>query len=790
MARFLIDDEDKLHHYLPSIHEYLEAYESPRIGLDKETYSLVYQSTKNELYKIPQPIPYYGPDREDLEKEAYLRTGLKLKSELEGHTALIQVGLDPTLGHDEQFIFDARRLDPKLITASLRPIIEKSLVIWHNGTYESKFLVQEFGIWPMPNQTRDTMILGKIIHAGDNYEHTLAGEYKKFIDFGLFHSLTGMSFKEYMKFKKENQTSDWTSAKLSESQLDYASDDVRLLLYLYDFQKRVLSKLIKKHGQDGLMDTIRLSCDLVLEFALMELRGVPLDVIYHKENVIDWLDEKYEQACEGIGKYFAKEVERKSPYDHITKAGKLMTRYHKWTEIVPLNVKSPGQIKDALTNVGIKLPKEKSTEAATLKKFRNEHPGIEYILRAKKAGHLNDNYGRCLIDSIRSDGRIHYSCHVVGTKTNRSSVSNPNMQKMPMHEFLFREKKAGATFRRSFSVPIEKKADTKWVWGSIDLSQIELRAIAEISKDKVLVAELSAEDGDFHGVSGQLLMGLDYKPKKGEYERDTIGKTGGFQVLYKSGGKSLAEYMYDNTIDTDRPVIWTKNQAQDNINRFKAGLPQITTAMEEVDDLVDDYLEGYTSLMQFRNRKPVFEIFTKGTVKAPKKAYTVYEKWCLNEVHEKMIREYDEDKKNGKTLVDKLSKYHKVMREYPVLDENGEETGETIWKESYWNEWAKYVNTIKREAWNFLFQGECAIMFKLATLRIAREFRTIPGVDPVREGILFPVHDELNFLFKEEHIEQAMAIAHKHMISCGEMFIKVVPLKAEMKSGANWAETH
>lgn len=790
MVYHLIDDEDKLHHYLPSIYEYISEYEDPRIGIDLETYSLLYQATKNEIYKIPLPFPYYGLDREQLEKDAFTRTGMSLKSQLEGHTALIQVGLDPTIGHDHQFIFDARRLDPKLITKSLRPIIEKSLVIWHNGTYESKFLIQEFDIWPV--RTRDTMILGKIIHAGDNYEHTLAGEYKKFIDFGLFHSLTGRSFSDYMKFKKENQTSDWTNPNLTSSQLDYAADDVRLLMYLYDFQKRALSKLIKRFGQDGLMDTIRMSCDLVMEFALMELRGVPLDVIYHKENVIDWLDEKFEQSCEEVGKYFSKEVERRTPYDHVTKSGKPMIKYHKWTEIVPINTKSSTQIKAVLTNAGIKLPKVKSTEAATLKKFRHEHPGIEYILRAKKAGHLNDNYGRCLIENVRSDGKCHYSVHVVGSKTNRSSMSDPNLQKIPMHEMLFKEKKAGTTFRRSFSCPVGKLPGDdgeEWVWISADLSQIELRAMAKISGDEVMIKELSAEDGDFHGVSGQFLGGLDYKPAKGTYERDTIGKTGGFQVLYKSGGKSLAEYMFDHTIDTDAPVIWTAKEAQAKIERFKAGLPGITAAMEEVEDQVLEYIGDRTTLMSFRGRKPVFEIFTKGTVK-PKGQYTVYEKWCLNETHEKLIREYDEAKRNGENPPDKLSKWHKVMREYPVLDENGEETGETIWKESYWNEWAKYINTIQREAWNFLFQGECAILFKLATLNIGRELRTIPTIDKVREGIIFPVHDELNLLVKKRHEEQAKEIVLRHMIAGGELFIQNVPMKAEIKSGKNWAECH
>lgn len=762
-----------------------------RVFWDLETYSLLYQATKDELYKIPQPIPYYGPDIRTLENDALKRTGLKLKSEMEGHTALFQIGLDPTLGTDEQFIFDCRRIDKEVITKNLKDIIEDNLVIYHNGIYECKFAVAEFDIWPQ--RTRDTRILGQMIHAGDNYEHTLPGELKKFLDKGFFIAESGMSFKEFAQDKKINQTSDWTNPELTPRQIAYAAGDVRWPAFLYAAQKKYLSRLIKKNGQEGFMDTIRLSCDLVLEFALAELRGVPLDAVYHR-SVIEWLDDKFERAVEGVGQYFSKETEREEPYEHTCKNGKVMRKWHRWTEIHPINVKAPQQIKDALSAAGVKLPKIKPTEAATLKKVRHEHPAIEYILRAKKAGHLNSNYGRCLIDSIRSDGRIHYSLHVVGTKTNRSSASSPNIMKLPMHEFLFGEKNAGTTFRRSFSVPLDCKYEEDsddWIWLSADLSQIELRSIAEISGEPKLIDELSAEDGDFHAVSGQLLMDLDYKPTKDSYERKTIGKTGGFQVLYKSGGKALADYMYDKTIDTDKPVKWTAKEAQAKIERFKSGLPRITEAMDEVEEMVRDALERHTTLRDFRNRKALFEIFTKGTVtKGNKGRYTVYEKWCLTETQEKMVREYDDDLKAGKSPVDKLSKFHKVMREYPVLDDEGNETGETIWKESSWNEYYKTINTIGREAWNFLFQGECAILFKLATLNIGQEIRNIPGIDKLAEGIIFPVHDELNLLIRRRNLEAVKEIVMRNMIQGGELFIQKVPMKAEMKSGSNWAECH
>ena len=792
MTYYYIKDESDYVGGIDHIYEYCKNYEAPRIAQDFETYSIV-PSVIDNPDLIPEPITYHGLDREQLEEQAYKRTGMKLLAQDEGHIALMQIGLDPTIGHDEQFIFDVRYLGYELLRedSKLKWILENATVIGHNLVYEAMFNIKQLGIWMQ--YPRDTLIMGRNIHAGDNYKHTLYGEYKKFFPKSFFLSHFDVSNKNhkfvkkdpylmYEEWKEAMQKSDWADPVLTPDQLDYAADDVRGPMYLFDFQKKALKKLVDRLNSPGLYKTIRLDCNLINEFACMKLRGIPLDVEYHQENVVNYLEEKYEKEAQNVGKWFTTDIQREEPYDHMTKDGKIITRYMRWTEIAPINLRSSDQIKRSLMNAGLKLPAKKSTEAATLKKFRKDHPAVEHILRAKKAGHLNSNFGSKLIDLLRTDGKLHPGFIITRAKTGRSAGVKPNMMQMPRAEKLFGEIVAALLFRRSFI----SRAGT--VWLSADFSQIEPRMIAQITKAFLLIKELCDPNGDIHALAGQLFQNMDYKPTKKEYgntyERDTVGKTGGLQVLYRAGDKSFAEYMYDKTIDEEKPVIWTPKEAGAKKKQFFDGFPEILQAMYRLDAEIDRHLEKFESLRYFKNRRPIFEMICPGTIKD--NGYCRYEKWCLSEKQEAIAKYLPDNISDPQQ--DPLHKWHKVTLEVPILDEEGNETGEVKYVESYYNEYKKTRNAITREAWNFLFQGACANIFKLAVLRMSEELKKI--LNPLEEGIVCVVHDEVNLIVKEENEQAALKIMEESMLWAGEQFIDVVPIDIEWASGTNWAETH
>lgn len=718
---------------------------------------------------FPHPIKYYGLDRRELERAAKERTGFDLKAEYEGEVALFQVGLCPLAGHDNQFLFDARVFPREAFTEHFKAPLERSIVIGHNLTYEAEFLIAHYNIWL--EEVRDTMIFGKFINAGDSYRHDLGMEYKKFFDYGWFIAEVQRSIDQYNEDKKNFQKSDWTDPNLTEGQLQYGADDVRLPMFLYQKMKDRLEELIKKFRSPNLLNTLLLNCDLVNEFALMKLRGVPLD-IQHQTEVIEYLQEKRDSAISEVAKYpeFNREVEYSQQVLRPSLAknaepGHMVKKWEKYTVVEPINLNSNDQLPAALARIGIEVD---NNQEGTLKKIRQEHPVINQILKYRKASSLLSKYGQKLIDLVHSDGKLHPHLNIIGTKTGRSSGSDPNMQNLPFRELLFGEVRAGERFRTSFTVPITP--GVTWIWISADLSQIEPRMIGQISKDPELIIELSEEDGDLHGRAAQEFMGLDYKPGRGTYERDYIGKTGDLQVLYKAGAKAFSEFMYEETIDLDNPVIWTVDEAKDKINRFFDAFPKIKESMDQVDSRVRNHLNSYGSLRYFAYRKPVYEMVTYS------KKYPLYKKWCLSEAQEKIAKKLIKIK----NLQDHDDPLH---RRTMVWDEEKE-------RETNWNEFNKTANSISREAWNLLFQGDCATLFKLAMLNIGLELRQIPTLDPLTEGIVFPVHDEVNIIVKEQHREQAMEITKKWFIWAGEQFINVCPIKVEIKSGTNWAACH
>ncbi len=757
MTYHYIENLEQFHKAVKYISDYCESMETPRIGLDLETYSLPFPG------KVPKPIPYCGSDKSELEEKAKEKSGLNLRADFEGHVATMQIGLCPLAGHDIQFIFDVRKLGEKLITEHLKQIIESSLIIGHNLTYEYGFLATQFDIWMV--KMRDTLLLGKNIHAGDTYEHTLGNEYRKFLDYGWFYAETGMNFYEYEQFKNKNQKSDWADPNLTKDQLRYAADDVRLIMFLYDQMKKAGNALVKKHKQKGFWDVIRLDCSLIGETALMECRGIPIDVEYHCNNVVGYLEQKRQEAAEAVGEYFTQKVERKvkaliPSRAKNAKPGQMATVWETIVEEHPINCGSPKQVLAALKSVGIDAP---NTEEDTLKGFRGDHPGVASILKAKKAAHLSNNFGQKIVDMLNSDGRIRSRFSIVGTKTGRYSSSQINLQQIPFRETIFGEVQTGKLFRTSFQAP------EGYEWISADYSQVEPRMIAEISGDPILVKELSREGGDLHGLSAKIFMNMDHQPKKGTYARDFIGKTANLQVFYKAGAKAFSQFMYDETQDLDEPVRWSVPECQEKLDRFFTDFAGVKEAMQEVEEYIWYTLEPHKSLTSFIHRRPVFEMFCR---KLPR-----YEKWCLNDWQEKTAKDIVQAKRSGADMEDIFHRWYKPWDEVKE-------------KHVSWNEYCKMVNRISREAWNFQIQGECANLFKEAVFEVGQTLRALPGIDPLKEGIVSVVHDEINLIVKKERAAEAKAILEKCMISCGEKYITKVPVVVDIKSGPNWSECH
>ena len=153
------------------------------------------------------------------------------------------------------------------------------------------------------------------------------------------------------------------------------------------------------------------------------------------------------------------------------------------------NINSPKQLGEVLFEK-LGLPSKKktkngySTSEDILEKLLNEHPIIEKILEYRKLCKLNSTYVEGLRPYINpKTNRIHSFFHQTITATGRISSTEPNLQNIPTRMEL------GKKLRKVF-VPDEGK-----IYIDADYSQIELRVLAHMSKDKHMIdAFVNGED--------------------------------------------------------------------------------------------------------------------------------------------------------------------------------------------------------------------------------------------------------------------------------------------------------
>lgn len=165
-----------------------------------------------------------------------------------------------------------------------------------------------------------------------------------------------------------------------------------------------------------------------------------------------------------------------------------------------------------------------STDAATLEKLQGDHPVVDTILEYRTLSKLKSTYVDALPKLVHpKTQRLHTSFNQTGTTTGRLSSSNPNLQNIPI--------------RTAFSRQIRKAflPEPGWLMVAADYSQIELRILAHLSKEPVLV-EAYQKNEDIHTVTARLL-----------FEKDTVtsderrlGKIINFGVIYGMGAQRFA----------------------------------------------------------------------------------------------------------------------------------------------------------------------------------------------------------------------------------------------------------
>ncbi len=158
------------------------------------------------------------------------------------------------------------------------------------------------------------------------------------------------------------------------------------------------------------------------------------------------------------------------------------------------NINSTKQLGSILfEKLGLKPSKKTksgySTDVDALEKLKGEHPIIEKILEYRQLVKLNSTYVEGMIPFINvKTGRIHTFFHQTVTTTGRLSSTEPNLQNIPTRTEL------GKKLRKVF-----KPAKGK-VFLDADYSQVELRVLAHMAKDEIMVEAFNT-NADIHTIS-------------------------------------------------------------------------------------------------------------------------------------------------------------------------------------------------------------------------------------------------------------------------------------------------
>lgn len=194
------------------------------------------------------------------------------------------------------------------------------------------------------------------------------------------------------------------------------------------------------------------------------------------------------------------------------------------------NINSPKQLENILFNK-LNLPKGRrtktgySTDIDVLENLAKHHELPKYIVEYRQLNKLKGTYIDPLPELLDpKTNRLHTTFNQVGTVTGRLSSSNPNLQNIPAKTEL------GRRIRKAF-IP----GKDNFVFLGADYSQIELRVLAHLSGDKLLIKAFQ-EDKDIHTQTAQEIFGVeDVTP---DLRRQA--KVVNFGILYGMGAKSMA----------------------------------------------------------------------------------------------------------------------------------------------------------------------------------------------------------------------------------------------------------
>ena len=316
----------------------------------------------------------------------------------------------------------------------------------------------------------------------------------------------------------------------------YAAEDATVTMALYEYMRPQINKNEK-------LRELYEKCDLPLLMVLTQIERVGVLV---DKNKLQQLSGVFHQQLTNIS-------------DEIWKlAG------HEF------NIASPKQLATVLFDeMGLPANKKRSTDADSLNDIIDNHPIIEKILNWRSIAKLAGTYTDTLPHQIASDGRIHTTYLQTSTNTGRLSSRDPNLQNIPVKTEL------GEEIRKCFVAP------TGRVLIAADYSQIQLRLLADVADIKTF-KNTFISNADIHEQTARQIFNI---PDTTIVPKDLrrAAKTVNFSIIY-----GISSFGLSGQLGISRAA------AQEIINSYMAGLPEIKTYIENIKKFATENACVYT----------------------------------------------------------------------------------------------------------------------------------------------------------------------------------------------------
>ena len=367
---------------------------------------------------------------------------------------------------------------------------------------------------------------------------------------------------EILKFKKvptvdligKGKTQTTMNKVALETIARYASEDADIALRLADYVEPELAKI---PAIKALADEVE--TPLIDVLAEMEFNGIAVDPAVLKEQ-------------SGVLGSRAEDLRAKI----MQEAGS------------EFNPDSPKQLADVLFNrLKLKVVKRTktgpSTDVEVLDKLSDEHPVPKLILEYRSLIKLKNTYLDNLVEYINpKTQRVHGSFNQIGAATGRLSMSEPNLQNIPIRT------DEGRRIRLAFVAGDPKKN----VLLAADYSQIELRLLAQLSGEPALLRAFEADEDVHRAVAAEV-----FNVPMPDVSREQRGyaKTINFGIVYGVSAYGLARRIEGLSIQA----------AQELINSYNKRFPKIQEFLKTCVEHAQQH--GYVQTMLGR-RRPVPEI--------------------------------------------------------------------------------------------------------------------------------------------------------------------------------------